>query len=107
MVNYRAGRPDRTFAALGEPTRLAIVARLAAGEASVGELAAPFDMTLAAVMKHLRILEEAGLLTHRKIGRVRRCRLEVAAMNEAAAWIEQTGAFWEDRLAALAAFVEK
>ena len=80
---------DATFAALADPTRRAILARLALGETSVGELATPFAMSLPAVSKHLGVLEGAGLLTRERDGRVRRCRLEPGPLHSAADWIAQ------------------
>ncbi len=86
---------DRTFSALSDPTRRAILSRLAGGESSVGKLAAPFNMSLPAVSKHLRVLEEAGLLRRKKDGRVRRCRLSPGAMKEASDWLGFYQKFWE------------
>jgi len=97
---------DRTFAALADPTRREIVSRLAEGEKPVTELAQPFDMSLPAVSKHLRVLERAGLLRQARAGRVRLCRLEAAPMKEAARWLAHYQRFWADRLDNLAAFVE-
>src|SRR5215813_10302306 len=109
MVNYSpaAATPlDATFGALSDPTRRAILARLAQGEATVSELAAPFDVSLPAVSKHLRVLESAGLL-HREIdGRIHRCRLEPKPMKDAARWIEHYRVFWENQFDALAIFLE-
>jgi DNA-binding transcriptional ArsR family regulator len=96
---------DATFAALADPTRRAILARLAAGETSVSELAGPFDMSLPAVMKHLGRLERAGLMVAEKDGRVRRCRLAAQPLTEAAAWIARYGTFWEQRFDALDRFL--
>lgn len=109
MVNYSAARNarlDATFAALADPTRRAILARLARGELSVGQLAAPFEMTLPAVSKHLRVLERAGLLRQAKDGRIRRCRLDAKPMRNAAEWIERTRRFWEQQFDALAKFLK-
>ena len=92
---------DATFAALADPTRRAILARLAAGEASVNELAEPFDMTLPAVSKHLKVLERAGLISRGRVAQSRPCRLEAAPLREAADWVEDYRRFWEgsfDRL---------
>jgi DNA-binding transcriptional ArsR family regulator len=89
---------DRTFAALADPTRRAIVARLADGEASVTELAAPFDMSLPAVSKHLKVLERAGLITRGRRAQWRPCRLEPAALKEASDWLEEYRQLWEERL---------
>ncbi|MFQ5600912.1 MAG: ArsR/SmtB family transcription factor [Candidatus Krumholzibacteriia bacterium] len=101
MVNYLPGELDRTFAALADPTRRAIVARLAQGEASVSELADPFRVSLPAITKHLSVLERAGLVESRKIGRVRRCRLQPKPMRRASEWIELHRHFWQQRFDAL------
>jgi len=95
------------FGALADPTRRAILARLALGETSVGDLAAPFDISLPAVSKHLGVLENAGLIHRQAQGRVRRCRLDAGAMKDAADWIEQYRDFWEVRLDALARYLEE
>jgi DNA-binding transcriptional ArsR family regulator len=87
-----------TFAALTDPTRRAILARLAAGEASVKELAQPFDMTLPAVTKHLKVLQRAGLITQGRRAQWRPCRLEAKPLQEVADWVEQYRRFWEERL---------
>lgn len=89
---------DATFAALGDPTRRAIVARLATGDATVLELAAPFDITLPAISRHLKVLERAGLITRARDGQRRPCRLRVEALQEVAAWTEHTRRTWEQRL---------
>ena len=82
MVNYRSPATlDATFAALSDPTRRAMVERLARGEATVGTLAEPFDVSLPAISKHLRVLERAGLVAQQKDGRSRRCRLEVGPIE--------------------------
>jgi len=106
MVNYPATPLDATFGALADPTRRAILARLARGEAMVTELAAPFAMSLPAISKHLRVLESAGLL-HREIdGRIHRCQLAAAPMKNAAAWIAQYRSFWESQFDALEKYLE-
>jgi DNA-binding transcriptional ArsR family regulator len=87
-----------TFAALADPTRRAILARLAAGEASVKELAEPFDMTLPAVTKHLKVLQRAGLITQGRRAQWRPCRLEAKPLQEVADWVQQYRRFWEERL---------
>jgi DNA-binding transcriptional ArsR family regulator len=95
------GTLDATFAALADPTRRAILARLASGEASVNELAEPFDMTLPGVSKHLKVLERAGLVSRGRVAQSRPCRLEAAPLREAADWVESYRRFWEgsfDRL---------
>jgi DNA-binding transcriptional ArsR family regulator len=107
MVKYRAVALDATFAALADPTRRAILARLARGESSVSELAEPFRVSLPAISKHLRVLEQAGLLTGEKDGRVRRCRLLAKPMKDAAAWIEHYRWFWEQQFDSLAGFLDE
>jgi len=89
---------NSTFSALADPTRRAILARLAAGEASVNELAEPFDMSLPAVTKHLKVLQRAGLISQSRIAQQRPCKLEAAPLQEAVSWIEQYRQFWEQRL---------
>ena len=96
---------DRTFSALADPTRRAILSRLSRGGSSVGELAAPFNMSLPAVSKHLRVLEKAGLLRREKDGRVRRCSLKAAPMAEAAGWLSFYRRFWEGQLDSLADYL--
>jgi len=98
---------DRTFAALADPTRRAILARLAQGEASVTSLAAPFRMSLPAVSKHLRVLERAGLVGRSREGRVHRLRLEASPLREAEAWIAHYRSFWEAQFDALARYLEE
>ena len=97
---------DAVFSALSDPTRRAIVVRLAEGDASVSELAAPFQVSLPAVTKHLAVLERAGLLEHKKQGRVRRCRLVAAPMKVADEWLSTYRVFWERRLDSLADHVK-
>jgi DNA-binding transcriptional ArsR family regulator len=89
-------RLDDTFAALADPTRRAILARLMAGAASVTELAEPFDMTLPAVSKHLKVLERAGLITRGREAQWRPCRLEADPLKEVADWVEGYRRFWEE-----------
>lgn len=91
------GRLDATFAALADPTRRAILARLARGEASVTELAAPFAMSLPAVSKHLKVLERAGLIARGREAQWRPCRLEVGPLKEVADWVEAYLHHWEER----------
>ena len=107
MVKYLSSPLDATFSALADPTRRAILARLALGEASVTELAEPFDVSLPAISKHLRVLERARLLTREKDGRVRRCRLAAEPMEEAAKWIALYRRFWEERFDALAEYLDE
>jgi DNA-binding transcriptional ArsR family regulator len=98
MVEDTAPALDRVFRALADPTRRAMLRRLADGERSVGELAEPFDMSFAAAAKHVKVLEEAGLL-HRTIeGRTHRCRLEAGPLAEADRWIAYYQRFWTGRL---------
>jgi DNA-binding transcriptional ArsR family regulator len=101
MVNYSYPQLDVTFAALADSTRRAILARLAQGEASVGELAQPFAISAPAISKHLRVLENAGLVTRTRDGRVHRVRIDTAPMKEAMAWIEHYRRFWEQQFASL------
>ncbi len=105
MVNRSDSHLDATFHTLADPTRRGILAQLALGEASVGELAAPHDMSLPAISKHLKVLESAGFLIREKDGRVHRCRLESAPMREAADWIDQYRRFWEGQLDRLAEYL--
>ena len=107
MVNYNrtSKRLDRVFSALSDPTRRAIVVRLArGGTATVGELAAPFRMTLPAVTKHIKVLERAGLLSRQIEGRTHRCRLAGESMQEAASWIEHHRRFWSAQLDSLSEY---
>ena len=106
MVHYQSDIPA-TFAALGDPTRCAIVARLAEAPLSVSDLAAPLDMSLQAVRKHLGVLETAGLIESEKRGRVRRCRLRPQTLQAAEAWISDRRALWEGRLDALDGWLKK
>ncbi len=96
---------DNTFSALAHSTRRDILVRLLRGEATVGELAAPYDMTLPAVSQHLRILEQAGLIERTIQGRSHRCRLRRSGMQPAVTWIENHQLFWEGQLEALADYV--
>ena len=102
----RGEHTDRVFAALGDPTRLAIVERLARGPTSAGELAAPTTLSLPAVLKHVRVLEDAGLVTTVKRGRVRECRLRDDALVAVATWTAQQQALWSSRLDALGTLLE-
>ena len=98
---------DRTFAALADPTRRAILAQLARGESSVGELAEPFRMTLPAVSKHLKVLERAGLISRSRRAQLRPARLEPVALKEASDWLEAYRELWEGRLDRLDAYLRK
>jgi DNA-binding transcriptional ArsR family regulator len=104
MLNCKA--LDSAFQALGDPTRLALMERLAAGSATVSELARPLPMSLPAVMLHLRILEESGLVRSEKTGRVRTCRIAPAMLSRAEQWIGERRRMWELSLDRLGALVE-
>ena len=96
MVKYSsAERLDLAFGALADPTRRAILSRLARGEASVSDLAKPFTMTLPAVSKHLKVLQHAGLVTQSREAQWRPCRLEAAPLKEVAEWVERYRVYWE------------
>jgi DNA-binding transcriptional ArsR family regulator len=108
MVKHQLERLDRTFAALSDPTRRALVARLSGGKSlSISELAQPFSMSLPAVMKHLDVLSDAGLVTRNKYGRTVSCQLAAAPMEDAMNWLNRYLRFWNNQLDRLAAFVEK
>lgn len=96
-----------TFAAVADPTRRAILARLARGEATVTELAEPFDMTMPAVSKHLKVLERAGLIERGRDAQRRPCRLRAQPLEEASAWMERYRLHWEDRLDRLDAYLKE
>lgn len=89
---------NATFAALADPTRRAILERLSAGELSVTQLAEPFDMSLPAITKHLKVLERAGLISRSRDAQWRPCRLEAAPLQHAASWVEQYRKFWENSM---------
>jgi len=97
---------DLTFGALSDPTRRAILARLSEGDATVGELAAPFAVSRPAISKHLRVLERAGLVHRARDGRLSRCALDAEPMRDAADWVETYRGFWEGRLDALALYLD-
>jgi DNA-binding transcriptional ArsR family regulator len=101
------GRLDATFAALADPTRRAILARLALGEASVSELARPFEMSQPAISKHLKVLERAGLVSTARDGQRRPRRIEAAPLAAANAWIEEYRRFWEESYERLDAVLEE
>jgi DNA-binding transcriptional ArsR family regulator len=108
MVYYLHQQLDRTFAALSDPTRRALLARLSETDSvSVSELAKPFAMSLPAVMKHLDVLSEAGLVTRAKTGRTVACRLRAEPMERANEWLNRYQRFWTERLDQLAAFLEE
>lgn len=98
---------DRVFSALSDPTRRALLRQLARGERSISELAEPFQMSLPAVSKHIRVLEHAGLLSRRIEGRVHWCRLAAEPMKEAVQWLERYRAFWGEGLDTLAKYLEE
>ena len=107
MVNYNERALDATFHALADPTRRAILARLAQGQASVGKLARPFAMSLPAVSKHLKVLEGADLIVRHRDGRVSRMELNPGPMMRAAGWITHYKKFWESQLDRLARYLEE
>jgi DNA-binding transcriptional ArsR family regulator len=106
MVKYFATL-DSTFGALADPTRRAILASLMLGEASLSDLADPHRMSLPAVMKHVRVLEHAGLVSQKKIGRTRFCRLAPAPLKQAEDWIDQYRRFWEGAFDSLERFLNQ
>ncbi|KJC51573.1 ArsR family transcriptional regulator [Bradyrhizobium sp. LTSP885] len=107
MVKYLDETLDRTFAALCDPTRRALLARLGEQESlSVSELAQPFAISLPAIMKHLDVLSDAGLVAREKTGRTVACRLTARPMEQAMNWLNHYAQFWSDNLDRLAAFVE-
>jgi DNA-binding transcriptional ArsR family regulator len=108
MVKYNDETLDRTFAALADPTRRALLARLGKQDGiAVSELARPFAMSLPAIMKHLDVLTDAGLIARAKIGRTVACRLTAAPMEQATDWLNRYRRFWSEGLDRLAAFVEE
>jgi DNA-binding transcriptional ArsR family regulator len=108
MVKYSGAPLDRTFAALADPTRRALVARLADQPGlSVSELAEPFRMSLPAIMKHLDVLSDAGLVARSKAGRTVACRLNAAPLESAVTWLNRYERFWSEALRRLATFLEE
>ena len=109
LVKYRmpSDQLSTTFAALADPTRRAILARLASGECSVTELARPFAMSMPAVSKHLRVLERAGLVARRREAQWRRCRIEAVPLKAVASWTEEYRHLWEARLDRLDAYLKQ
>ena len=108
MVALPDNSLDRTFGALAHPIRRAILSRLSrGGSASVSDLAEPFDVSLMAVSKHLKVMEEAGLIRREKDGRVHRCSFDPASITEASDWIEKHRRFWTQQLDSLAAYLEE
>jgi len=104
MLNYNL---DKAFTALSDPTRRAMVERLAQGPATVSELARPLPMSLPAVMLHLKVLEDCGLVTSQKAGRVRTCRIEPQMLTQAEQWISQRRQMWERGLDRLDAYLDE
>jgi DNA-binding transcriptional ArsR family regulator len=104
MLNYEL---DRTFAALADPARRAMVDRLALGPATVSELAKPLPMSLPAVMLHLKVLEESGLVKSEKAGRVRTCRIEPRMLASAEKWVSERRRMWERNLDRLGAYLDE
>jgi DNA-binding transcriptional ArsR family regulator len=98
MSTMPSDRLSATFSALADPTRRAILARLALGETSVGKLAEPFAMSLPAVSKHLKVLERAGLITRGRDAQMRPCKIDAAALKAADDWLEEYRRLWEERL---------
>jgi DNA-binding transcriptional ArsR family regulator len=102
--------PDRlstTFAALADPTRRAILARLTSGEASVTELAEPFDMSMPAISRHLKVLEKAGLIARSREAQWRPCRLEPAPLKDVSKWVERYRRMWEERFDGLEDYLQE
>lgn len=107
MVKSSSHTLDAIFSALSDPTRRKLLERLALGEKTVTEVAEPFDMSLPAISKHLRILEEAGLIVRRKQGRVHHLQLAAAPMKEASEWLDVYRQFWDAQFDALAQFLRE
>ena len=107
MVNKETDGLSTTLYALADPTRRAILARLALGETDVGELARPFDMTLPAISKHLKVLERAGLIARGREAQRRPCRLAAEPLREVLEWVSDYRGFWEQRLDRLEAYLVK
>ena len=107
MVQYSTARLDASFAALSDATRRGVLEQLGRADASITDLAERFDMTLTGMKKHVGVLEQAGLVTTQKVGRVRTCKLDLRGLEEAAAWIERHRQLWEARFDALDKVVEE
>ena len=105
MVQHQTNHLNATFAALADPTRRAILARLVSGQCSVTELAEPFDMSMPAVSKHLKVLERAGLIARSREAQWRHCQLDAAPLREVSEWVEQYRDLWEARLDRLDAYL--
>jgi DNA-binding transcriptional ArsR family regulator len=106
MVHYSAARLDRSFAALSDATRRGVLERLGRGDASITDLAARFEMTLTGMKKHVTLLEEAGLVSTEKVGRVRTCKLGPRRLEDERAWIERYAQLWDARFDALDELVQ-
>jgi DNA-binding transcriptional ArsR family regulator len=104
MLNYRL---DRTFAALADPARRTMVERLAEGPATVSELARPLPMSLPAVLLHLKVLEDCGLVKSQKVGRVRTCRIEPQMLSQAEKWVSERREMWERNLDRLGTYLDE
>ena len=107
MVEFDSPQLDTVFHALGDPTRRGMLARLALGESSIGELAQPFDMSFAGASKHVKVLEDSGLVSRRKEGRTHVITLEAGPLAEAERWLRQWEKFWSARLDRLQALIER
>ena len=107
MVQYNATRLDASFAALSDATRRGVMEQLGRGDASITDLAEKFDMTLTGMKKHVGVLEQAGLVTTEKVGRVRTCKLVLRKLEEEAAWIERYRQLWDERFDALDQVVDE
>ncbi|MFT3767009.1 MAG: metalloregulator ArsR/SmtB family transcription factor [Minicystis sp.] len=107
MVQFSSAALDASFAALSDATRRGVLERLGRGDASITDLAAKFDMTLTGMKKHVGVLEQAGLVTTEKVGRVRTCKLGPRALEEAAAWIERYRQMWAARFDELDDLIEE
>lgn len=105
MLQYQPKALDLAFQALSDPGRRAMVERLSLGPASVSELAKPLPMSLSAVVQHLKVLEEAGLVKSQKVGRVRTCTLDIGAMSQVERWIAERKGFWEQQYDQLEAYL--
>ncbi|MGE5567008.1 MAG: ArsR/SmtB family transcription factor [Parcubacteria group bacterium] len=107
MLNLSQQPLDRMFHALADPGRRAMLERLSRGPASVSQLAEPLDMSMSAVVQHLAVLEESGLVTSQKVGRVRTCQMQPGALSKAEEWINRQRQEWERRLDRLAEYLEE
>jgi DNA-binding transcriptional ArsR family regulator len=107
MVNNPVAQLDPVFAALADPTRRAILARLVQGEATVTQVAEPFTTSLPAISRHIKVLEEAGLVARRKVGRTQRLRLLASPLKDAVQWLEQYQWFWKSQMDSLEQFLKE